>query len=99
MKFLSIVLLMVALAASSLYVRLFAGTEQQRALQRPRVSQGKAQTPTQTQTPQAPPAASPLPQPGAAQPLTAVSFDGKEFISAFNAASDRTRLVLVFSPT
>ncbi|HEY3130487.1 MAG TPA: hypothetical protein VGL91_13585 [Acidobacteriota bacterium] len=98
MKFLSIVLVMVTLAASSLYLRLFAGTEQQRALQRPRVSRAQAQTPTQTQTPQAP-AVSPLPQPGAAQPVTAVSFDGKEFISAFNAAADRTRLVLVFSPT
>lgn len=94
MKFLSTALLIVALAASSLYVRLFAGAEQQRAQQRP------AATPSaQAQTSPAPPPPSPLPQPGTMQPVTAVSFDGKEFISAFNAAADRARLVLVFSPT
>lgn len=38
--------------------------------------------------------------PGAQQPVTSiVSFEGREFVGAFNAASDRTRLVLVFSPT
>ena len=31
--------------------------------------------------------------------ITSVSTDGKEFIGAFNAASDRIRLVTVFSPT
>ena len=97
MKLFSTALLVVTLAASSLYVGLFAGNEQQ--LRPAMVSPAQAQTPTRTQTPQAPPAPSPLPQPGAAQPVSAVSFDGKEFISAFNAAADRTRLVLVFSPT
>lgn len=31
--------------------------------------------------------------------LHSVSYGGREFLNAFNAASDRTRLVLVFSPT
>ena len=35
------------------------------------------------------------PSPG----LTSVSPDGREFVNVFNAASDRTRLVTVFSPT
>ena len=35
------------------------------------------------------------PSPG----VTSVSPDGREFIGIFNAASDRTRLVTVFSPT
>lgn len=35
------------------------------------------------------------PSPG----VTSVSPDGREFIGVFNAASDRTRLVTVFSPT
>jgi len=37
--------------------------------------------------------------PGEKQYVTELSFDGKEFTSAFNATADRTRLVLVFSPT
>ncbi len=37
--------------------------------------------------------------PGEKQFVADLSFDGKEFISAFNATADRTRLVLVFSPT
>lgn len=40
-----------------------------------------------------------LPRPGALQPVTPVSFGGKEIIETFNATADRTRLVLVFSPT
>lgn len=35
------------------------------------------------------------PSPG----ITSVSPDGREFVNVFNAASDRTRLVTVFSPT
>lgn len=38
-------------------------------------------------------------KPGAVQPVDSVSFDGAEFIKAFNAASDRTRVVLVFAPS
>ena len=37
--------------------------------------------------------------PGEKQYVSELSFDGKEFTSAFNATADRTRLVLVFSPT
>ena len=36
---------------------------------------------------------------GPTRSITQVSYDGKEFIGAFNAAADRTRLVLIFSPT
>ncbi len=36
---------------------------------------------------------------GPSRGVTQVSYDGKEFIAAFNAAADRTRLVLIFSPT
>lgn len=36
---------------------------------------------------------------GPVRELTVVSPGGKEFVNAFNAASDRTRLVTVFSPT
>ena len=53
-------------------------------------------------TPQAPPLlfAQGILPPGAQQPVTSiVSSEGREFVGAFNAASDRTRLVLVFSPT
>ena len=38
-------------------------------------------------------------EPGEQQHVQPLSFDGKEFTSAFNAAADRPRLVLVFSPT
>ncbi|MCH8819333.1 MAG: hypothetical protein IIB03_03320 [Acidobacteria bacterium] len=38
-------------------------------------------------------------EPGEQQHVQTLSFDGKEFTSAFNAAADRPRLVLVFSPT
>ena len=38
-------------------------------------------------------------KPGAIQPVDSVSFEGAEFTRAFNAASDRTRLVLVLSPS
>ena len=37
--------------------------------------------------------------PGEQQYVSTLSFDGKEFVNAFNATADRTRLVLVFSPT
>ncbi len=37
--------------------------------------------------------------PGEKQYVSELSFDGREFTSAFNATADRTRLVLVFSPT
>lgn len=40
-----------------------------------------------------------LPKPGPRQPVTPLSFNGKEFVSAFNASADRVRLVMVFSPT
>lgn len=40
-----------------------------------------------------------LPQPGPIQPVTGVSFTGKELVSAFNTSADRVRLVLVLSPT
>lgn len=53
-------------------------------------------------TPQASPflSAQGILPPGAQQPVTSIaSFEGREFVDAFNAASDRTRLVLVFSPT
>lgn len=37
---------------------------------------------------------------GAFRPeVTVVSFGGSEVVHAFNSASERTRLVLVFSPT
>ena len=36
---------------------------------------------------------------GPSRGVTQVAYDGKEFIAAFNAAADRTRLVLIFSPT
>ncbi len=36
---------------------------------------------------------------GPSRGVTQISYDGKEFIAAFNAAADRTRLVLIFSPT
>jgi len=38
-------------------------------------------------------------EPGDRQHVQALSFDGKEFFNAFNAADDRARLVIVFSPT
>ena len=38
-------------------------------------------------------------EPGEQQLIQPLSFDGKEFTSAFNAAADVPRLVLVFSPT
>jgi hypothetical protein len=38
-------------------------------------------------------------EPGEQQHIQPLSFDGKEFTNAFNAAADRPRLVLVFSPT
>ena len=38
-------------------------------------------------------------QGGKTQPITPLSFDGREFKNAFNATSDRPRLVMVFSPT
>ena len=38
-------------------------------------------------------------EPGERQPVTNLSFDGREFAGAFNAAEDRARLVIVFSPT
>jgi hypothetical protein len=37
--------------------------------------------------------------PGAPQVLVPLSFDGKEFIQAFNATADRPRIVLVLSPS
>jgi hypothetical protein len=37
--------------------------------------------------------------PGPAQVLTVMSFEGSEFIRAFNATADRPRIVLVLSPT
>ncbi len=37
--------------------------------------------------------------PGEQQYVSTLSFDGKELTNAFNATADRTRLVLVFSPT
>ena len=36
---------------------------------------------------------------GPSRGITPVSPDGREFVNVFNAASDRTRLVTVFSPT
>ncbi len=36
---------------------------------------------------------------GPSRGITTVSPDGREFVNVFNAASDRTRLVTVFSPT
>ena len=33
------------------------------------------------------------------QPVLSLSSDGREFIGAFNAAADQTRLVLLLSPT
>lgn len=36
---------------------------------------------------------------GERQPVTEISFDGKELTGVFNATADRTRLVIVFSPT
>ena len=38
-------------------------------------------------------------EPGEQQNVQQLSFDGREFTGAFNAAADRPRLVLVFSPT
>lgn len=38
-------------------------------------------------------------EPGEQQPVQSLSFDGREFTNAFNAAADRPRLVTVFSPT
>ena len=38
-------------------------------------------------------------EPGEQQTVQQLSFDGREFTGAFNAAADRPRLVLVFSPT
>ena len=38
-------------------------------------------------------------EPGEQQHVQTLSFDGKEFTNAFNAAADLPRLVLVFSPT
>ena len=38
-------------------------------------------------------------EPGEKQHVQSLSFDGREFTSAFNASADRTRLVLVYSPT
>jgi len=32
-------------------------------------------------------------------PLTPMAFDGKAFLETFNRASDRPRLVAIFSPT
>lgn len=32
-------------------------------------------------------------------PITPLSFDAREFKQSFNSAADRTRLVVVFSPT
>lgn len=45
------------------------------------------------------PEQSDVPAARAVQPVTSVSFEGKEFIDPFNAAADRTRLVLVFAPS
>ena len=36
---------------------------------------------------------------GPSRGITTISPDGREFVNVFNAASDRTRLVTVFSPT
>ena len=36
---------------------------------------------------------------GPSRGVTQVSYKCKEFVAAFNAAADRTRLVLIFSPT
>ena len=36
---------------------------------------------------------------GPSRGITSVSPDGREFVNVFNAASDRTRLVTIFSPT
>jgi len=36
---------------------------------------------------------------GERQHVTEISFDGKELTGVFNATADRTRLVIVFSPT
>jgi hypothetical protein len=37
--------------------------------------------------------------PGAPQVLAGLSFDGKEFVQAFNATADRARIVMILSPT
>ncbi|HXK60683.1 MAG TPA: hypothetical protein PLP42_12410 [Acidobacteriota bacterium] len=37
--------------------------------------------------------------PGQPQVVSSLSFDGKEFIKAFNAAADRPRIVMVLAPT
>lgn len=37
--------------------------------------------------------------PGDQQVVSVLSFDGKEFIKAFNATADRPRIVMVLAPT
>ncbi|MFB3905462.1 MAG: hypothetical protein ACE15E_18605 [Acidobacteriota bacterium] len=37
--------------------------------------------------------------PGEPQVISVLSFDGKEFIKAFNATADRPRIVMVLAPT
>ncbi len=40
-----------------------------------------------------------LPPPGDPQVVSVLSFDGQEFIKAFNATADRARIVMVLAPT
>ncbi|RPJ60903.1 MAG: hypothetical protein EHM23_08710 [Acidobacteria bacterium] len=40
-----------------------------------------------------------LPPPGEPQVVAVLSFDGKEFVKAFNATADRARIVMVLAPT
>ncbi len=37
--------------------------------------------------------------PGDPQVVSVLSFDGKEYIKAFNATADRARIVMVLAPT
>jgi hypothetical protein len=40
-----------------------------------------------------------LPPPGNPQVVSILSFEGQEFIKAFNATADRVRIVTVMAPT
>ncbi len=61
--------------------------------------------PQQAQQPQKPKLEAPatkepdLPPPGDPQIVSVLSFDGQEFIKAFNATADRPRIVMVLAPT
>lgn len=61
--------------------------------------------PQQAQQPQRPKLEAPatkgpeLPPPGEPQVVSVLSFDGQEFVKAFNATADRARIVMVLAPT